>query len=50
MIATKSELADTLLQLATTRAVQMLRDGQSEEQVYWMLRHAELTAETVLTA
>lgn len=50
MIATKSEFADTLLQLATTRALQMIRNGATENEVYWTLRHAELTAETVLTA
>lgn len=45
----QTKTADSILEVATARAVQMYRTGASQESVYWVLLHAGLTAE-MLTA
>jgi hypothetical protein len=45
----KTKTAEAVLNVATVRAVQMYRAGADQEAVYWMLLHAGLTAELVLS-
>lgn len=47
--APRQQTADNILEAATTRAIQMLRSGADQDAVYWLLLHAGLTAELVLS-
>lgn len=46
--APRQQTAENILEVATVRAIQMLRTGHDREAVYWTLLHAGLTAELVL--
>lgn len=47
--APRQQTAENILEVATARAVQMFRSGSDQDAVYWMLLHAGLTAELVLS-